>query len=61
MEEQHPGFQERFLKKLEDAQYYIRDEAEGDQRNESEMLSWTRELLTGFTWGKGQGKPFLAQ
>lgn len=61
IEEHSPGFQGRFLKKLEDAQYHLRDEAEGDQRNETEMLSWTRELLTGFTWGKGQEKPFLAK
>lgn len=32
---------------------------EGDVRQEMELLSWTREYLTGFSQITGQGKPFL--
>ncbi|MCR5874397.1 hypothetical protein LRS10_09600 [Phenylobacterium sp. J426] len=59
LNEGDPTFQERFLKKLTDAYYELRDNSEGDQRNEMELLSWTRELLTGFSQFSGQGKAFL--
>lgn len=61
LEEMHPGYQERFLEKLTAAQYYLRDEHTLPSQKSREMLDWTRELLTGFTWGKGQGKPFLSE
>jgi hypothetical protein len=29
--------------------------------NTLELLSWTRELLTGWSLSTGQGKPFLSE
>ncbi len=60
LNESDPTFQERFLKKLTEAYSELRDNSEGDVIQELELLSWTRELLTGFSWSTGQGKPFLA-
>ena len=54
-----PSFQGRFLQHLTEAYYEIRDNSEGDVRHEMELLSWTRQLLTGFSLITGQGKPFL--
>ncbi|WP_431321664.1 hypothetical protein [Rhizobium sp. YTU87027] len=59
MNESDPTFQDRFLKKLSDAYYELRDNTEGDVREQLELLSWTRSFLTGFDAFKGQGKPFL--
>jgi hypothetical protein len=47
LNESDPTFQKRFLKRLERAYDLIRDDAEGDVREELELLAWVRELLTG--------------
>jgi hypothetical protein len=57
MNESDQGFQERFLRRLERASSELRDS--GSTIQELELLSWVRELLTGFSLTKGQGKPFL--
>ena len=59
LNESDPSFQDRFLKRLSEAYYEIRDNSEGDVRHQLELLSWTRQLLTGFSLITGQGKPFL--
>ncbi|WP_234838374.1 hypothetical protein [Sinorhizobium medicae] len=59
--ETDPTFQERFLKKLSDAYYELRDSTDGDVIEQLELLNWTREYLTGFSPFTGQGKPFLAE
>lgn len=51
--------QERFLKRIERAYLEFRDHRPGDNQHVLEMISWTRELLTGFNLITGQGKPFL--
>ncbi|NWJ25896.1 hypothetical protein [Rhizobium sp. RM] len=61
LEETNPGVQEKFLSRLEEAQFYLREQHPMPIEKSTEMLLWTRELLTGFTWGKGQGKPFLSK
>jgi hypothetical protein len=53
-------FQERFLDRLGLAYNEVRNNSEGDQRHAMEVLSWPRELLTGFNFVTGQGPPFLA-
>lgn len=60
LSESDPSFQKRFLKRLSDAYHELRDNTEGDVIQELELLSWTREYLTGFSHFTGQGKPFLA-
>ncbi|WP_292506475.1 hypothetical protein [Mesorhizobium sp.] len=60
LNESDPSFQERFLKRLSDAYYEVRDNMDGDVIQELELLAWTREYLTGFSNFTGQGKPFLA-
>ncbi len=60
LNESDPTFQERFLARLGEAYYEIRDNWEGvDLRQELELLQWTRALLTGFDMIEGQGDPFL--
>jgi len=67
LEETDPSFQDRFLKHLEDAYYRFRDDnnatsADGKPRDVTgvlEVLSWTNEMLTGFSKITGQGRPFL--
>lgn len=61
LNETDPTFQERFLKKLSEAYYELRDNTEGDVIEQMELLSWTREFLTGFSQIAGQGKPFLSR
>jgi hypothetical protein len=61
LNESDPTFQDRFLKKLTDAYYETSNNSEGDVIDSLEVLSWTRELLTGFSWVSGQGKPFLSK
>ncbi len=51
-------FQTRFLERLELAYRERREEA---GLHELEVLIWARELLTGFSFGDGQGKPFLGR
>jgi len=59
MNESDPSFQTRFLEKLASAYYELKDNTDGDVRQELELLAWTRELLTGFNPVDGQGRPFL--
>ena len=56
LSETNPAFQDRFLKRLGRAYSEAQDKAGTD---ELELLSWTRELLTGFNRVTGQGEPFL--
>lgn len=59
LNESDPTFEARFLEKLRRAYCELKDNSEGDVIQEMELLSWTRELLTGFNFITGQGKPFL--
>ena len=59
IDESDPTFQKRFLDRLSKAYLELRDNSEGDVIQELELLAWTRELLTGFSFIKGQEKPFL--
>lgn len=54
-----PTFRERFLKKMTEAYYKLRDGTPGDQIEQMELLTWTRSFLTGFDFIEGQGEPFL--
>lgn len=54
-----PTFKERFLKNLTETYYKLRDDTEGDTVQALELLSWTREFLTGFSQFTGQGEPLL--
>lgn len=55
-----PTFKERFLNRLTEAYYKLRDDTPGDVREQSELLRWTREYLTGFDFVHGQQDPFLS-
>jgi hypothetical protein len=48
---------------MTEAYYEVRDNYhgrwDGEVNQELELLSWTRELLTGWNFVTGQGKPFL--
>jgi hypothetical protein len=64
LNESDPSFRGRFLEKMGQAYRKLKDgegEAEdwGDVVQEMELLSWTRSLLTGFDFIKGQGEPFF--
>ena len=59
LNESDPSFQERFLKRLGDVYAEFRDNTDGDVIQELELLAWTREYLTGFSFVTGQGKPLL--
>ncbi len=59
LNESDPTFQDRFLEKLSRAYDEVKDNMQGDVRQEMELLNWTREFLTGFSWVTGQGEPFL--
>lgn len=54
-----PSFRNRFLKKMGEAYYKLRDDTEGDQIEQMELLTWTRSFLTGFDFATGQGEPLL--
>ena len=66
-QEADPTFEERFLKKLDEAYYRFRDDnnavrADGSPRAVTgvlEMLAWTNEFLTGWNRVTGQQKPLL--
>ena len=58
--ESDPSFQRRFLERLSEAYYELKDNTEGPVMQEMELLSWTRSFLTGFDFISGQGKPFLS-
>jgi hypothetical protein len=57
--ETDPSFQDRFLAKLSEAYREFKDKTDGDVIQELELISWTRNYLTGWSWETGQGKPFL--
>lgn len=59
--ESDPTFQERYLRRLSEAYYDVRDNSPASDNNHRalEPLSWVRELLTGFSLVEGQGTPFL--
>jgi hypothetical protein len=59
LQKSDPDFEERFLATLSDAYYHFRDDADGEVVGLLELLSWTRELLTGWNMVTGQGEPFL--
>lgn len=61
LNESDPTFEARFLKRLTRAYYELRDNCDWkDVSDEFGMLRFTRQLLTGFSWVTGQGKPFLS-
>jgi hypothetical protein len=55
-----PTFEERFLKRLTEACYELRDSGECDPGIALALLGSTRSLITGFDQAKGQCDPFLA-
>lgn len=57
LSETDPSFKARILERLERAYREIREGADGEALHELELLSWTSEMITGFSWGKGQGRP----
>jgi hypothetical protein len=59
MEKEDPHFQDRFLQNLSEAYYHFRDNSDEKAVNTLELLSWTREMLTGWNPITGQGEPFL--
>lgn len=59
LNESDQSFQARFLDRLGRAYGEYRDNSENDPRHVLELLSWTRELLTGWNMTSGQGEPFL--
>lgn len=61
MNEKDPTFQDRFLARLQEAYYEVRDNWEGGSTSdELELMSWTQEYLTGFSRVSGEGEPFLS-
>lgn len=59
LNETDQSFQARFLDRLGRAYHEYRDNSENDPMHVLELLSWTRELLTGWNPISGQGEPFL--
>jgi len=59
LDESDDTAQARFVKRLEDAYALLRDDPDQGGIHVLEMLSWVRELLTGFNIVTGQGRPFL--
>ena len=59
--ETEPEFQDRFLDRLARVYREFRDNTDGDVTQELELLSWTREYLTGFNPVTGQSKPLLGE
>ncbi len=58
LQKSDPDFEEQFLKNLDRAYYYFRD-SDRETLHVLELLSWTRELLTGWNNVTGQGEPLL--
>jgi hypothetical protein len=56
LNESDQSFQTRFLERLDHAYAALRDKEGQDC---VEMLSWTREMLTGWNPSTGQGSPLL--
>ena len=55
-----PTFEERFLRRLDEAYQDVRDNSPFDPGLALALLASTRSLLTGYSLRKGQGDPFLA-
>jgi hypothetical protein len=53
LNESDPSFQKRFLALLERAHRQLREIPQIEGSDESEMLAWTREILTGFNFSEG--------
>ena len=53
-------FEARFLERLSEACYELRDNGEPDPGITLALLASTRSLITGFDGRKGQCDPFLA-
>ena len=47
MNDSDPTFQSRFLKKMTEAYYKLRDDTPGDQIEQMELLTWVRSFLIG--------------
>jgi hypothetical protein len=58
LEQFDPSARNTFLEMLDRAYSMVRDEP-GNPMHQMELLSWTRELLTGWNLSEGQGEPFL--
>jgi hypothetical protein len=62
LNESDPTFQTRFLENLDKAYHAFREGEHSPDRDVVlvlEMLSWTRELLTGWNMITGQSRPLL--
>jgi hypothetical protein len=62
LNESDPTFQRRFLANLDKAYSTFREGHRHPDRQVTivlEMLSWTREMLTGWSASAGQGRPLL--
>ncbi|TGT46837.1 hypothetical protein EN812_05720 [Mesorhizobium sp. M4B.F.Ca.ET.169.01.1.1] len=55
LREADPYFESRFLDRLERTYRQLRDDTNQDRNEEMELLTWTRELLTGIALGGGPG------
>lgn len=60
LNETDPTFQDRFLSRVRAAYYELKDNTDGNVKEQMEALSWTLELLTGFDPINGQQQPFLS-
>lgn len=60
LNETDPTFQERFLNRARAAYIELKDNTDGDVKEQMEALSWLLELLTGFSPLHGQQGKFLA-
>jgi hypothetical protein len=60
LNETDPTFQNRFLKRMEAAYRELKDNTDGDVKEQMEALSWTMELLTGWDPIGGRQSSFLA-
>jgi hypothetical protein len=54
-----PTFEERFLKRMNEGYYELRDNSESDPGAALALLAYTRSLITGFDHINGQQDPFL--
>jgi hypothetical protein len=56
--ESDSSFQDRFLERLSPGYRELKDNSEGDVIQEIELLSWTREYLTGWNTISGKASRF---
>jgi hypothetical protein len=60
LDERDPGFRDAVTRKIDDAYAKVREPFQkGDPLYDTEIISWAREIVTGFNMSSGQGKPFL--